>query len=188
MTTFAEQTRAFRQQQVAQAKANFVAAAAEFSTLLDGDTTTYWGTAYSNLVSAEQALGSLANKKQTCINFMETPHFQTFYDQTGPAWYEQSKDSFIIQINDKFYRTRMGQKFEELTDATNVGENLKYVCDFLRDHNSFTISEQHTSIDDMVPQAVWAKDDEQRAYITLQFSIEGVTYELYKGDAIRISK
>ena len=188
MTTFAEQTRAFRQQQVAQAKANFIYAAEEYAALIDDDSINPWGVAYSNLQSAEQLFGALASQKKVDPNFMDTPAFKTFYDQTGPAWYDQSKDSFIIQINDKFYRGRIGQKFEELAYATNVGENLKYVRDFLRDHNSFTIAEQNTSIDDMVPQAIWVINDDGRAYISLQFNIEGITYELYKGEAIRISK
>lgn len=188
MTTFAEHTHAFRQQQVAQAKSKFISAAAEYATLIDDDNINSWGVAYSNLQSAEQVFGALASQKKVDPNFMDTPAFKTFYDQTGSAWYEHSKDSFIIQINDKFYRGRIGQKFEELADATNVGENLKYVCDFLRDHNSFTVAEQNTSIDDMVPQTVWVKDDDKRAYITIQFAIEGITYELYKGEAIRISK
>jgi hypothetical protein len=188
MTTFAEQTRAFREQQVAQTKANFIAAAAEYATLLDNNTTTYWGAAYSMLQSAEQALGALANKKATCKNFMETPHFQTFYDQTGPAWYNQSKDSFIIQINDKFYRARIGKKFEELCDQGKVGERLQHVCDFIRDNNQVNIVEEFDITEDFVPQVVWGTNEYKERVITIRFTIEGASYELYRGDAIQISK
>ena len=188
MTTFAEQTRDFREQHVAQMKANFIAAAAEYATLLDNNTTTYWGAAYSMLQSAEQALGALANKKATCDNFMGTPHFQTFYDQTGPAWYNQSKDSFIIQINDKFYRARIGKKFEELLPPVNVGENLQHVCDFLRDNNQIAVVDDLKITEDFVPHVVWGTDEYEERVLTIRFKIEGVAYDLYKGDAIKISK
>jgi hypothetical protein len=187
MTTFVEQTRAFREQEVAQTKANFIAAAAEYATLLDNNTTTYWGAAYSTLASAEQALGALANKKATFDNFMETPHFQTFYDQTGPAWYDQSKDSFILKINDKFYRARIGKKFEELPYAGDVGEHLHHVCDFLRDNNQITILDEFIT-EDFVPHVVWGTDEYEERVLTIRFKIEGVAYDLYKGDAIKISK
>ena len=188
MTTFAAQTRAFREQQLAQVKANFISAAAEYATLLDDNTTTYWGAAYSTLESAKQALGDLANKKKTCDNFMETPHFRTFYDQTGPAWYDQSKDSFIIQINDKFYRARIGKKFEELPNVANVGEHLRDACDFLRDNNQIVVVDDLKITEDFIPHVVWGTDEYQERVITLRFEIEGVAYELHKGDAIKISK